>query len=80
MSFYPHILRLACAASVFLPNCLPLENYIAEPVCSDVIGGAVAPILHMLPVLPSSCQERVIVKAEVQVTGFSLFLKSNSSI
>ena len=47
---------------------------------SDVIGGAVAPILRVLPVLPSLCQERAIVNAEVQVTGFSLFLKSNSSI
>ena len=36
------------------------------------------PILCVLPVLPSSCQERAIVNAEVQVTGFSLFLKSNS--
>ena len=44
---------------------------------SDVIGGAVAPILR---VLASSCQERAIVNAEVQVTGFSLLLKSNSSI
>ena len=33
MSFYPHILRLACAACVFLLDCLPLENYIAETVC-----------------------------------------------
>ena len=47
---------------------------------SDVIGGAVAPILRVPPVLPSWCQERAIVNAEVQVTGFSLFLKSNSSI
>ena len=48
---------------------------------SDVIGGAVAPILRVrLYVLPWSYQERAIVNAEVQVTGFSLFLKSNSSI
>ena len=46
MSLYPHILRLACAACVFLPDCVPLENYKAETVFSDIIGGAVVPINH----------------------------------